>query len=146
MRLRSTGCAACGRRPTHPEKVHRPGLVLAHRRGQQHSSLSADPPSPLASVHDQLLFHVDPVHLLAVHHPAFPPQQNMQPPISPAASIFGQLPQSERRSTEIACLQPAMLLRRHSQPSFWKLARRDLFIPAFDALVEPASRAFGRYW
>ena len=49
-------------------------------------------------------------------------------------------------NTGIACLQPAMSLRRHSQPNFWKPAPRELFIPAFDALAELVSRAFGRYW
>ena len=52
----------------------------------------------------------------------------------------------ERRSTLIVSLQPAMLLRRHSLPSFWKSAPRELFIPAFDVPAEPVSRAFGRYW
>jgi transposase len=65
-------------------------LVILHRSSQQYPGLSADPPPALPLTHHQLLFHVDPVHSLAVHCPAFPPQQYMQPPVSPATSIFGQ--------------------------------------------------------
>ena len=72
-------------------EIHGPCLVLPHGRCQQHSRLGADPPSPLASAYHQLLFRVDLGDPFAVHRPAFPLQQNMQPPISPATSIFGQL-------------------------------------------------------
>src|ERR1700678_4766393 len=37
-------------------------------------------------------------HPLAVYGPAFPPQKNVQPPVSPAPPFFGQLPQAYPKS------------------------------------------------
>jgi hypothetical protein len=92
MHLRSRACVPWGQTLMRAAKVHRPSLVGPSRCSQQYPRLSADPPSPLASAHLQLLFH--PMDPFAVHRPAFTLQQNVQPPIAPTAPVFGQIASS----------------------------------------------------
>src|SRR5581483_3913582 len=92
------------------QEIHRPCLVRPRGRRQQHPCLRTDPPPAPPSPHHQLLLHIDPVHPLDVHLPAFPFEQNVQPPVSPAPPLLSQFTQAH-----------AQLLVDHCEPRWPRL-------------------------